>query len=301
MKPSDYSLKKNWVGYLLVIPTTLTIFCISIYPMLYGLLIAFQNYSLTKSNSPDFKQFVWLGNFIEVFKQPEFMQSLGNTAIWTITNVVIQVVLAVVISLLLNDKLHCRGLFRTAALVPWAIPSVIAALTFKFLYDTKVGVFNLILTSLGTIQENISWLGNLNTARWAVIIESIWKGTPFVMIFVLAALQTVPTEMYESARVDGAGRLKTFFRITLPVIKEPLAIATILTTIGTINNFNAVWLMTQGGPLGTTEIMFTYAYKKAFAAYDFGEAAAISVMMFGLIALLTFLYTKLIEEKEDRT
>lgn len=299
MKSTDYSLKKNWVGYLLVLPTCIAIFCVSIYPMLYGMVIGFQNYSLTKSNSPDFGRFAGLENYAAIFNQPEFVQSVLNTLIWTVTNVAVQVVLATIISLLLNRELRGRGFFRTATLVPWAIPSVIAALTFKFIYDTKVGIFNVILTHLNILGEGISWLGNIHTARWAVILESIWKGTPFVMIFILAALQTVPPELYESARVDGASRTAMFFRITLPMIKEPVAIATILTTIGTINNFNAVWLMTQGGPLGTTEIMYTYAYRRAFTTYEFGEAAAISAIMFGLIAGLTFLYTRLIEEREN--
>ena len=209
------------------------------------------------------------------------------------------VVLAVLIALALNRKIKGRGFFRTTALIPWAVPSVIAALTFRFLYDANVGIINAVLKKLGILADGISWLGNLETARWAVVIESIWKGTPFVMIFVLAALQSVPHEMYESARVDGAGGVKTFFKITLPMIKETLGIATILTTIGTINNFNAVWLMTQGGPLGSTEIMFTYAYRRAFSAHNFGQAAAISVIMFIIIALCTFVYTKLIGEEED--
>lgn len=299
MRPSDSSLKKNWVGYLLVLPTLVAVVAITIYPMLYGVVIGFKNYALTKSTSPDFNAFAGFANYLRVFKYPEFWQSVGNTLVWTVTNVVVQVALAIIISLLLCKGVRCLSFFRTAALVPWAIPSVIAALTFKFLYDTKIGVFNIILTKLNILQEGVSWLGNINTARWAVILESIWKGTPFVMIFVLAALQTVPHEMYESAIVDGCSQFKMFFRITLPMIKEPVAIATILTTIGTINNFNAVWLMTQGGPLGTTEIMFTYAYKRAFASYDFGEAAAISTLMFLVIVGLTFLYTKLVQEKED--
>lgn len=299
MKPSDYSLKRNWRGYLLVVPACIAIFLVSIYPMLYGISLAFQNYTLTKANSDDFRTFAGLKNFIEIFKQSEYIQACQNTLFWTLTNVIVQVVLAVLIALALNRKIKGRGFFRTTALIPWAVPSVIAALTFRFLYDANVGIINAVLKKLGILADGISWLGNLETARWAVVIESIWKGTPFVMIFVLAALQSVPHEMYESARVDGAGGVKTFFKITLPMIKETLGIATILTTIGTINNFNAVWLMTQGGPPGSTEIMFTYAYRRAFSAHNFGQAAAISVIMFIIIALCTFVYTKLIGEEED--
>ena len=299
MKPSDYSLKRNWRGYLLVVPACIAIFLVSIYPMLYGISLAFQNYTLTKANSDDFRTFAGLKNFIEIFKQSEYIQACQNTLFWTLTNVIVQVVLAVLIALALNRKIKGRGFFRTTALIPWAVPSVIAALTFRFLYDANVGIINAVLKKLGILADGISWLGNLETARWAVVIESIWKGTPFVMIFVLAALQSVPHEMYESARVDGAGGVKTFFKITLPMIKETLGIATILTTIGTINNFNAVRLMTQSGPLGSTEIMFTYAYRRAFSAHNFGQAAAISVIMFIIIALCTFVYTKLIGEEED--
>lgn len=299
MKPSDYSLRRNWKGYVLVVPACIAVFCVSIYPMLYGISLAFQNYTLTKARADDFRAFAGLKNFISVFKQSEYIQACQNTLFWTLANVTIQVVLAVLIALALNRNLRGRSFFRTAALIPWAVPSVIAALTFRFLYDANVGVINAVLKKLGVLTEGVSWLGNLETARWAVVIESIWKGTPFVMIFVLAALQSVPHELYESALVDGAGAVKTFFQITLPMIKETLGIATILTTIGTINNFNAVWLMTQGGPLGSTEIMFTYAYRRAFSAHNFGEAAAISVVIFVIIALCTFVYTRLIGEEED--
>lgn len=296
MRPSDSSFKHNWRGYLLVVPACVAIFCVSIYPMIYGICIAFQNYTLTRANAADFRSFIWFKNFVSLLKQSDYLQACRNTLFWTLTNVVIQVVLAVLIALALNRDMKGRGFFRTIALIPWAVPSVIAALTFRFLYDSNVGIVNAVLQKLGILKNGISWLGNLETARWAVVIESIWKGTPFVMIFVLAALQCVPRELYESAHVDGAGPVKMFFTITLPMIKETLGIATILTTIGTINNFNAVWLMTQGGPLGSTEIMFTYAYRKAFSAHNFGEAAAISVVMFVIIALCTFVYTRLIEE-----
>ena len=299
MKPSDYSLKKNWRGYLLVLPACAAIICIAIYPMIYGISLAFKNYSLTHSVNSEFDTFIGLENFLTVFQQADFIQASFNTVFWALMNVVTQVVLAVLIALMLNKPIKARGFFRTAALLPWAIPSVIAALTFRFLYDTNVGILNIILERLNIIQSGISFLGNIDTARWAVVFESIWKGTPFVMIFVLAALQSVPNELYESALADGAGKVRTFFSITLPCIKDTLGIATILTTIGTINNFNAVWLMTQGGPLGTTEILFTYAYKRAFNAYNFGEAAAVSVIIFLVIVLLTFFYTKLIEEKEE--
>lgn len=299
MKPSDYSFRKNYIGYLLVLPTIIAVILIAIYPLFHGIVIGFQNYALTKSTDADFLKFVGFKNYIDIFKLPEFRQSLRNTVIWTISNVAFQLVIATIVSLTLNKSLWARGFFRTASMVPWAVPSAIAALSFKFLFDTKIGIFNVVLHGLGLIKDNVSWLGNMNTALISVIIESVWKGTPFVITFVLAALQTIPTEIYESAYMDGASPWSVFSKITLPMIKEPVGIATILTTIGTINNFNAIYLMTQGGPLGSTEILFTYAYKKAYTFYDFGQASAISTIIFLIIVGLTFAYTKLIEDKED--
>ena len=298
MKPWKKELKKNWKGYMLVVPACLAVIFVSIYPMIYGITIAFKNYVLTKSFAPNFNKFAGFKNFIAIFGKPEFLQACRNTAFWTVTNVSVQVVLAVLIALALNRNIRCKSFFRTTALIPWAVPSVIAAFTFRFLYDTNVGIVNILLVKLGILDSPISILGNIATARWAVVFESIWKGTPFVMIFILAALQTVPMEVQESAMMDGANAGQRFFRITLPHIKGSLGIATILTTIGTINNFNAVWLMTQGGPSGTTEIMFTYAYRRAFNGNDFGEAAAASVVMFLLIAALTAVYIRMIGEED---
>jgi len=166
MKPSDYSLKRNWRGYLLVVPACIAIFLVSIYPMLYGISLAFQNYTLTKANSDDFRTFAGLKNFIEIFKQSDYIQACQNTLFWTLTNVIVQVVLAVLIALALNRKIKGRGFFRTTALIPWAVPSVIAALTFRFLYDANVGIIN---------KENIAKMKDgviiINNSRGQMVVE----------------------------------------------------------------------------------------------------------------------------------
>lgn len=301
MKPTNYSFKKNYPGYLLVIPTFLAIVLLAIYPLIHGISIGFKNYALVKSADLSFNTFCGFANYEAMFSQPEFWQAFKNTVVWTVSNVGLQVLLATLASLVLNRDLKFRSFFRTAALIPWAVPSVIAALVFKFIYDSETGLLNIVLRAIGVIHAPVSWLGNIETSLAAVTVESIWKGTPFVMIFILAALQGIPGELYESAAIDGANGFQTFFQVTLPLIKEPLAIATILTTIGTINNFNAIWLMTQGGPLGSSEILFTYAYRKAFIAFDFGQSSAISTIIFLMILMLTFAYSKLIVGKEGTT
>jgi multiple sugar transport system permease protein len=272
---------------------------LNIYPLLRGIHISFLSYNVTRSGNPDFQTFIGLKNYITVMKAPGFIQAASNTLIWTIGNITVHFAVAMMTALALNKGLKGRGILRVASLIPWAIPSAVAALTFFFLFDTNVGIVNLILVRLGIISEAVSWLGNPNTALPTVMIESFWKGTPFVLIFILAALQGIPPDVYESANIDGANRAQAFFRITLPTIKEPVAIAVMLDIIGTINNFNALWLMTQGGPLGSSEILYTYAYRNAFIRYNYGTAAAISVFIFILIAIFSILYIRLTTSREE--
>lgn len=290
----EYSFRQNLNGYLLIAPAVIAIILLSIYPLLQGIWISFLNYDMTKANSAAFGTFAGLKNYHVIFSNSKYQNAVANSVVWTLINIVAQLVLSMVIALVLNEKLMGRGLFRTIALLPWAIPAAISALTFSALYDTKIGIFNVVLIKLGILNEGFSFLGNVQTAMPAVILANVWKSTPFLMIFILAALQGVSYDMYESASIDGAGKLKRFLYITLPNIKEPMAVAVILNVISIFNNFNAIWLLTQGGPLDSTEIMYTYAYRQAFVNHKFGYAAATSVVIFIVIAILTVIYVKMI-------
>lgn len=290
----EYSFRQNLNGYILIAPAVIAIILLSVYPLLQGIWISFLNYDMTKANSAAFGTFAGLKNYHVIFSNSKYQNAVANSVVWTLVNIVAQLVLSMVIALVLNERLRGRGLFRTIALLPWAIPAAISALTFSALYDTKIGIFNVILIKLGILDEGFSFLGNIQTAMPAVILANVWKSTPFLMIFILAALQGVSYDMYESASIDGAGKLKRFLYVTLPNIKEPMAVAVILNVISIFNNFNAIWLLTQGGPLDSTEIMYTYAYRQAFVNHKFGYAAATSVVIFIVIAILTVIYVKMI-------
>lgn len=294
LKLREYSFRQNFHGYLLIAPAVIAIVMLSIYPLLQGMWISFLNYDMTKANSPDFGAFAGLKNYFVIFANSKYRNAVVNSVVWTLVNIAAQLALAMGVALVLNEKLKGRAFFRTIALLPWAIPAAISALTFSALYDTKIGVFNAILIRLGIFKEGYSFLGNVNTAMPAVIFANVWKSTPFLMIFILAALQGVSFDMYESAAIDGAGKLKRFLYVTLPNIKEPMAVAVILNVISIFNNFNAIWLLTKGGPLDSTEIMYTYAYRQAFVDHKFGYAAATSVVIFVVIAILTVIYVKMI-------
>ncbi len=295
----EYSIRYNAVGYLLIAPAVISILLLSVYPLLQGIGISFLNYDMTKANSDLFGTFAGLKNYITIFTNSKYQHAVTNSVVWTLVNIAVQLVLAMGIAMVLNENLRGRGLFRTIAMLPWAIPAAIGALTFSALYDTKIGIFNVILMKLGIISEGYSFLGNVETAMPAVIIANVWKSTPFLMIFILAALQGVSYDMYESAAIDGAGKVKRFLYVTLPNIKEPMAVAVILNVISIFNNFNAIWLLTKGGPLDSTEIMYTYAYRQAFVDHKFGYAAATSVVIFIVIAILTVVYIRMIGNNKD--
>ena len=297
-KRAGLELKKNWPGYLLLAPAVTAVLALSIYPLFRGIYLSFVNYNLVRPKDSIFNTFAGLENYKNIFANKIFLQSIGNTVKWTLVNLVIQLVAAMLLALALNMKLKGRSVYRTLILVPWAVPHAIAAMTFTFLYNANVGIINILAVKLGAITESISWLGNIGSAFWCVVLVAIWKGIPCQMIFILAALQGIPGDVYESAEIDGASRFQCFWSITLPIIKEPLAIATILNLIGIVSCFNTIWLMTGGGPLYSTEILYTFAYREAFINHNFGTAAAASVILFIFMAVFSGIYLRMVSEKE---
>jgi multiple sugar transport system permease protein len=287
-------IKKNWPGYLLILPALAAVFLLSIFPLLNGITLSFRNYNLVRPFDPDFNTLVKFENYIKIFTNKNFILSLKNTFVWTMANLFFQLILATLLALALNRNLKGRSALRTLALIPWAVPAAVAAMTFTFLFNSNVGVINIIFTRLGIVESSVSWLGNIGSAMACVSLVAIWKGIPFQMIFVLAALQGIPGDIYESAKIDGSGGWYTFWHITLPIIKQPLAIATILNSIGILTSFNIIWLMTEGGPLFSTEILYTFAYREAFVNHNFGTSAAASVILFLILAVFSSIYVKLV-------
>ena len=298
-KRKGLDLKKNWPGYLLLLPAVICVLALSIYPLCRGIYLSFVNYNLVRPNDELFNTFAGLDNYIEIFHNEIFVKSVGNTVLWTVVNLAVQLVAAMLLALALNQKLKGRSVFRTLILVPWAVPHAIAAMTFTFLYNANVGIINILAVKLGALTEPISWLGNTGTAFWCVVLVAIWKGIPFQMIFILAALQGISEDIYESAEIDGAGRWQKFWKITLPIIKEPLAIATVLNLIGIVSCFNTIWLMTKGGPLYSTEIIYTFAYREAFINHDFGTASAASVILFLFMAVFSWIYLRMSSDRDE--
>jgi multiple sugar transport system permease protein len=291
------STRERLFGFGLLLPTLAVILLVIVYPVLDGMRISLMRYKLTSAGEP---HYVGWDNYLKLLDDDDFWFAVRTTIIWTVSNVAAQLLLGLGLALLLNEQLKARGLFRSIALIPYIVPSVAAALIWRWMYDGSSGIINAALLNIGLIDDYRPWLGDVDTALPAVIVESIWKGTPFVMIMLLAGLQTISPEYYEAGAIDGAGPWRRLVDITLPLLRPTLAVATILTTVYTVNNFNAIWLMTQGGPLGSTDILFTSAYKLAFDRFDFGMAAAVSVLLFGVLCVLGAIYIFLVE-REDTT
>lgn len=186
---------------------------------------------------------------------------------------------------------------RTAVLVPWAIPTIVSAQMWKWMYNDVFGVFNNMLLTLGVISNPIAWLANKNTALWAIILMEVWKTTPFMALLLLAGLQIIPGDIYEAAEIDGASTIQQFFSITLPLLRPAILVALIFRTMDALRIFDAVKVMTGGG--SGTETMATYAYKNLFDFQKLGYGSAICVVMFLVLAIFVVIYLTSFKVEEN--
>ena len=286
----DPWLKNKIIAFLLITPACIILFTVVAYPLMYNLIMSFQDINLL---SPDTgTPFIGLQNYQDILSDPIFWRALTHTAIWVISIVGIEMFLGVSAAIILNQKIKMIGTFRGLMLIPWTIPGVVAAFTWRWMYDARFGILNHFLVQTGILDEAVAWLGNYNTALGAVILPQIWKNFPFVMVLTLAALQSIPVELYEVAKVDGANFWQQLRYITLPSIKPTLYLASLLTTIWSFNAFSMIWILTEGGPAHASEVMTTYVYKKSFHAFDFGQSTATAVIMFGILFVFVILYGK---------
>ncbi len=278
------------LGIILVLPATFIMLCVIAYPLMLNIKMSFQKILMMKPalGTP----FVGIDNYIKVLEDPNFWRSATNSFTWTVSSVTLQVCLGLSVALLLNLPIKGRGIFRGLMLIPWVTPGVVAALTWRWMYDGQFGIINHLLMNVGLIDKPIIWLGNISTALPAVIAEHAWKNFPFVAVMLLASMQTISSQLYEAADLDGAGSIQKFIHITLPEILPTLSLTTLLSTIWTFNNFDTIWLMTEGGPAGRTDTLTTYVYKATFQAFNLGKASAIAVLMFLVLLSLVIVYAK---------
>ena len=262
-------------------PALLYIGIVLLVPCIWGVFI-----SLTSKKIGSQGVFTGLENYIQLCSEKGFWNSVYVTLIFTFFAVLLKVVFGVILALLLNEKIRARGFFRGVLMLPWTLPILIAALTWRWMYSDVGGVLNYLLKLMNIIQKDINFLGTPLLAMTSVIIVNVWKGVPFIAMSVLAGLQTIPSELYESARMDGANGLRQFYHITVPLLKSSIMLSTLMSTIWTLNNFEGVWLLTAGGPAGSTQVLSIYSYLTAMSNNDIGKAMAVSVLSLPFLILL---------------
>jgi len=259
-----------------------------VYPFVYNIFVSFSNMSL--SHFRDW-QLTGIGNYLLVLTDHTFWYFLFKTVLWTVLNVIFHVGIGVFLALLLNKDIRGRTFFRTLLILPWAVPQYITALTWRGMFNAEYGAVNLFLDEFLGLQ--IPWLSTEWGAFTACLITNIWLGFPFMMIVALGALQSISDSYYEAAEIEGANGWQKFWNITVPLLKPVMIPAIILGVIWTFNNFNVVWLVSNGGePSDTTHILVSWVYKAAFTYFRLGYAAAFSMIIFVLLFLFSWRFIK---------
>ena len=273
-------LKENSTAYWFILPAFTAVFAVVIFPFLYNVVISVSNFSLRTFRDWDV---IGFHHYMDVFKDPFFYSILGKTVLWTATNLFFHVSLGVLLAILINRTLPAKRSLRTLLIIPWAVPQYISALSWRGMFNQEYGSINLVLTQYLNMDA-IQWLSQPFQAFTACLLTNIWLGFPFMMVIALGGLQSIPRELYEAARVDGASRFQQFTKITLPMLKPVMMPAIILGMIWTFNNINVVWLVSNGGePSDQTHILVSFVYKAAFNLYRYGYAAALSMVIFMIL------------------
>ena len=288
--------KQKAAGWVFLLPATILIFIMSFWPMIRAFIMSLQTGS--SANLQWAKPILW--NYTRMLKDKRFLLTMGNTFLYLIIQVPIMLVLAILLAQLLNNKdLKCRGLFRTMVFLPCATSLVSYALIFKSLFATK-GLINKILLDMHLISHNINFLGTTGTARAIIIIALIWRWTGYNMVFYLAGLQNIEYSVYEAAKIDGANGWKTFWHITVPLLKPTIIMTFIMSINGTLQLFDESVNLTKGGPSFTTMTMSHYIYNNAFGpgVANFGYASAMSFVVFILVAILSFINMKVGDNRD---
>lgn len=281
----------KWIPYLFILPSTLIIVAFLFYPIGTVFYYSFQNYDIS---APFYNSFAGFDNFIKIFTEDEqFFPSLWTSVKWVVSQVGLQLIFGLIFALLLNQTFKLRGLVRAIAFIPWAISGVLASVMWALLYNEHMGVFNDLLMKLGIIDEPKAFLASTSSAFISVVIAELWRGIPFFAITLLASLQSIPGELYEAAAVDGANKLRQFFHITLPHLKNTIVLTTLLRTVWEFNNVDLIFNLTGGGPAQSTTTLTMYIANLAVYGSDFGYGSALTVISFGLLFIFAVLYLKL--------
>lgn len=280
--------------WLLVLPGLAMLVAVVLYPLLRSMVMAFFDESLLYPG----REFVGLDNIISVLTG-NFPQLLWQTLIFTVGATVFPLLIGMALALALDTKIRGRAVMRGLFLFPWLLPGVVVSFLWSWIFDANYGVLNGLLETLSLIDGPTAWLFATDTARAGLIMAKTWNSFPWIMVMLLAALQTVPSELKEAASIDGAGAIRKFWTVTWPYISGVTGILVLLEVIWNFQHFDLIYVMTGGGPAGTTETLATALYDSAFSSYNLGEAGAIGLLWIILLMVMVVIYVVRSERSED--
>jgi len=282
-------------GLLTIAPALFLILTLTLYPVAYSIWLSL----LEKHSFFPQQKFIGLENYFYLWKDQEFWTSLWLGVVYSVWTILFQVILGVAAALILNESFMGRGLVRAIVLFPYMVPTIVAVILWKWLLNDTYGVVNYWLFAFGIIRDPISWLG-ADHIMLSVIVMSIWQFFPFVLLTILARLQTIPPELYEAAKVDGASAFRRFRHVTLPQIRGILFVVILLRSIWMFTKFDTVWLMGEGAGAGRfIRTLPVYAYMRTLTYYQAGLGAALAVIMFAILVVCTVIYFGMFREEAD--
>ena len=284
-------VSRQRVAYLFLMPAVLVLLFVDFIPMIQGAGTSLWAYNMFR---PGVRPFVGARQYSDLLNDALFVRAFWQSFYFTLGSVACQFVVGLIAAVLLNQSVLFRGYFRAIVLIPWVVPSSLAAMMFGLLF-TSTGLVNTMmhaigLTQLGLVPENFAWLSDARTAMPTIIFTNMWKGFPFFAVMLLAAMQAIPGDLYEAARVDGASTVRTFWHITLPSIRPTILIATLLGVIWTFNSIDLIYILTYGGPYYSTFTLAMFAYQQAFGRGLVGYASAVAVFILALMAVVMAIY-----------
>jgi ABC-type sugar transport system permease subunit len=282
---------ETWVAAAFIAPAALVILLVVLVPLARAAWMSLFDISLVR---PGDEPFVGLGNYIDQLTSADFWAATWRALWFTVVSTALELGLGLALALLMDQPLRFRWLLRTLVILPWALPTIVNALMWRWIDNAEYGALNALLTQLGIFHSYQVWLSNSDIAMWMVVLADVWKMTPLVAILLLAGLQSVSPELVEAAKVDGATTLQAFRHVLLPLIVPVILIVLVLRTMEAFKVFDIVWIMTGGGPANATQTIAIYAYQTAYQGYDFGRGAALGYLIALAIMVLAAIYLRLL-------
>ena len=281
--------KRQLSGYLFIAPAFAILALLVAYPFVQAIFLSFTDSTVGQTGG-----FIGWDNYGRLMQNETFRQTLKNSLVYTLFSVGSKTLLGLGLALLLNRNLPCKKFIRGIILLPWVIPSTLSTLGWLWMFDPIFSVINWVLVKWDLADRGLPWLSDPYLAMVSIIIVNTWRGLPFFAITLLAGLVAIPPDLYKAAKMDGAGPVKTFWHITLPLLKPLLLIVILFSTIMTVSDFNIVYILTKGGPMNMTHLLSTLSFQVGLSGGALGQGAAISLFLFPVLALVVYFQLKAI-------